>query len=58
MDGTTQESETLNQSQIYINLISIIVKKLAKANLLNCWEVQNGQSAAKLRKEKVQRLVE
>ena len=40
-DGTTHEEEPVNKSQIYINF-SIIAKKLAKENSLNCWEVQTG----------------
>lgn len=51
MDGTTHDDEPVNKSQVYINflvkMVSIIAKRLAKANLLNCWELFIRQSAAK-----------
>lgn len=50
MDGTVREDEPVNKSSIYIR-ISIITKKLVKANFLNCWEVLTGQSAAKLKNQ-------
>lgn len=38
-DGTRDDNEVTNKSQIYVNfLISVIIKKLIIENLLNCWE--------------------
>lgn len=50
-DGTVREDEPVNKSSIYIR-ISIITKKLVKANFLNCWEISQRQSATKLEKSR------
>lgn len=47
MDGIRKENEPVNKSQIYINLVSIIAKKLAKANFQNCWEAYKGNQHPK-----------
>lgn len=49
-DGTVREDEPVNKSSIYIR-ISIITKKLVKANFLNCWEISLRQSATKPARE-------
>ncbi len=37
-DGSFNDAEVLNKSQIYVNLISITIERSIGENPLNCWE--------------------
>lgn len=50
LDGTVQNDESLNKSQIYVNFYSINIKKLILANLLNCGEACDGNPQPSLEK--------